>query len=47
MAKGDVSIELIIKMLVGIILLVVLLWAIGAIGDSSFSLLDKIAGWFR
>ena len=43
--KGDLGWDFIGKMLLVLLLLMVLLWAVGALGGKSFSLFDKMQGW--
>lgn len=44
--RGDISVQFIVMTLFVLLLLLALLWALGLIGDKSFSLLDKISEWF-
>lgn len=44
--KGDISWQFIGMMLFMLLLLLVLLWSVGLIGEKSFSLIDKIGEWF-
>ena len=44
--RGDISVQFIVMTIFVLLLLLALLWALGLIGDKSFSLLDRIAEWF-
>ena len=44
--RGDISVQFVVMAIFVLLLLLALLWALGLIGDKSFSLLDTIAEWF-